>query len=493
MYILTKLKQQGLAFAAFFYALAITNIDCYSKSIVPMANGSNESNNSWTMQGVTQSNDIFHMNAPNSYIETKDYIDLKKYKEITISIRCKASGSKENSALNLQVSDDGINWKDLSYTDFDKENKKDIIEKNYSFKYEDFIAHDKVKLRYYCPRTNDLDYLNVTSINIDGIIKSIEYPQITGTKQIGGQSFTIDWQPIDNADSYQLALYKKVNKESNYNVIDEDFSTLSLVEGSFDNIDKYLPHWSTVGCKYRTKEDNHYISISNEDNKNNKNIIKISELDLSNDNGNYTISFDYQSQEAGFRVIGNYDDITVNPEGDTDSWKHYSATFSNGNKNSKVNIKINDSSKKSEVMIDNLLITQNRPYSYELVSGYPITVENKNSYKFDRLEPKSEYCCTVIAANELATSKVSDPITFKTAAEKEIHTGINTTSQDNTIIRASEGYLHINSPVVTKVNVYSIIGKLIYTEQGNSIYEIPLPEGMYIVKCDNKTTKISIY
>ena len=329
----------------------------------------------------------------------------------------------------------------------------------------------------------------------------------------------INWQEVPNASYYELLsfinhtadaaevytlsneLFDRINVGAEYTIY-APFADLPLEEELKDLADQ--PGWISSGA---VRIDGAYgLDGYGYENYRKPVYLESPELDLSNNNGNFTINVDLlgvDQTRAVARVLhieGNRmvvdDKFELNDL--TEEWKNYTINLKNGTAKSYVEVCCYGP---SYMYIDNLKISQNLNTGDELNVPFTATtikdttaatINVPESYYHDALtyqvravkEVWDEYgfSCDYIIYSNFATGSYD----FKTI------TAIEDVVEAKPVVKNNNGQLTITNNNGEAVAIYNVGGMLVYQNvTGNKNISVNLPsKGTYIVKVGNKTVKV---
>ncbi len=127
----------------------------------------------------------------------------------------------------------------------------------------------------------------------------------------------------------------------------------------------------------------------------------------------------------------------------------------------------------------------------EIASGSKIT---KNSIVNIETKPNSGYSLNELTANgeKIEGNKFTIKKATKIIAKFTVTDYINGIKNNNICIESGVGVLSITTTNYTKVNIYSISGKNIFSQKVKGVKQVNLPQGIYIVKVAEKSNTMII-
>ena len=366
----------------------------------------------------------------------------------------------------------------------------------------------------------------------------INTPEVVKDEETGRYMITSEWNDVPSAERYNYALMHKrpAYNDGVFAVVDEDFTGIQDADGlttewTIDNPFyscygflplKPLKQAGWVGTSFMPFKDfvcldgwQHVVDKADA-------YIASPELDLSKDNGNIHVSMKLFGRigswvEPGGAVehkdlqtkaavsLYNYDEKTgeyvqaeyVPIEDVTTAWNTFDVDLTKGSEHSFLVIEAIEGPE--HLYIDDLLVTQNykkgeyliEPCVYEYWYEYSIIdVElPENSQGLDLVEKVSAQKMnpmTGVAARSAYTSREIGKV-------GEIPAGIQDAAIAKAIVSYENGQLTIKNVNGEAVNVYSIDGKLVYSNNsGAANIAISLNNGVYMVKVGEKTVKVSL-
>ena len=397
-----------------------------------------------------------------------------------------------------------------------------------------------------------VDYMfNVTAYKGDkksfpslpGIVFDIENPEFTGTPEFvmgenGLYTFTSEWNDVPSAQVYNYALLHKrpAYFDGAFEILNEDFTGVQDADGLETEWTIEEPSYSCygflpikpmkqagwVGKSIMPFKDficldgwQHIVAKADA-------YIASPELDLSKDNGNLHLSvklfgriggwFDPLAQEQHDNIqtkaavsLYNYDEATgsyvqaeyVPIEDVTTAWNTFDVDLTQGSERSFIVIEAIDGPE--HLYIDDLVITQNYKKGEYLIE--PCIFEYWYEYSIIDVElPENSQGLDLI---EKVSAQKSNPMTGEPARSEyvsreigkagEVPAGIQDAAIEKALVSFSDGQIMINNAEGEAVSVYSIDGKLVYSNNsGAANMSVRLSNGAYLVKVGEKSVKVSL-
>lgn len=400
----TKLKQQGQALAAFFYLLLTTfSVDCYSRVIVSKLDTSFLNSKYWVTSGVStdQFSDCWFMNGKNSFVEMLEPINLSQIDNLHVECGLATRGSIQELSVLFEISDDGLNWniikqiKIANKVTSQKSYDFDLFNLNLSYK------HPKIRLR---TSSGDTDTgIKLFNLTVSGVPKPLFNPKLSEVTDITTSSFIAHWGRQENVSNYEFSLYKKAQGTENKVVFLENFDAINI--STTDKLDpvvnSLLPGWSAknVFCYPALDNSGSYLKIGTAKLDGN---IFLPTLDLSANKGTFKLSFKLGNNGETSRVCIwiNGEKKVINQENtqmrELDS---YSFTLYNGTPTTSIVFCVNPDSGNTFIL-DDVSIEQIQPLVSQMIEGYPVTLNNQDSYLVKDLSPSTTYYYSVHPYNK---------------------------------------------------------------------------------------------
>jgi hypothetical protein len=309
------------------------------------------------------------------------------------------------------------------------------------------------------------------------------YPVATEATDISSASFTANWEPLPEATSYLLNVYKKIAATDFTDSI--DFTNRKLPEG-----------WTKNSVSYYTQEGQYgqsapAIRLGNE------------EYVASPDYAEKTVKslqFWYRGISASAsnvlvvsgQVGEDWIEVKriqplINAEGG-DTILLPLEELPEGCKA----VKIFHERKSGYVALDDIVLEYGTFACVEYIRDLDqYEVSNSLLYAVDSLAPQSEYYYSIIGYNGKKYSNLSNEIAVTTDKEVGIKSPSNTTRiyADKNAIQ-----IHANTVHTTKVSVFNLVGQTVISRpmQGQDLLILRqgLPSGIYFVKLGTETYKI---
>ena len=312
-------------------------------------------------------------------------------------------------------------------------------------------------------------------------------PVATAATDIKSASFTANWNAVEGATSYTLQV-DKVNKNLQV-VFSENFDLFTKHEST--NIS------STLDTYTQTKGwgGQNVFCYSTEcklGSKSNDGNLVTPAIDLSGNNGAFTVSFDARSfgtdnSSVVVYLWGNADAEQIVPLESTNTT--ISLNFTGGTSNSQIVIE-----GESRIIIDNLAISSaaassgdNDPNTYPLI----FTDITGTSYTVSGLAEGNDYLYKVKAVGAEGESSFSNTITVSLSNN---NSAVEKIGSETRIYGMNGNQIAIHCERPSEVTVYSITGAQILRQQigaGFNAIAMNVP-GMYIVKCGDTITKVRV-
>lgn len=240
---------------------------------------------------------------------------------------------------------------------------------------------DPLKQYYYVVRAaNDKGGISADSNEIEVVayISSIDAPEISATWT--DDTYTLSWQPVDNALGYEVSVYKHVTlaQAGQTDIITEDFSlvnvgTFQSVDFGVGNLDKWTstPGWDGPTLSLALAEGMMVL-----DNWGTDRYIATPELDLSADEGNCVVRLNlaqamlgsyYEGGKVNVAIVtftaGDEDYTVVDSKEitiDALEFKEYEVALSGGTAACRVKVTVDDAVEQ-RIYIDDIAVMQTLP------------------------------------------------------------------------------------------------------------------------------------
>ena len=364
-------------------------------------------------------------------------------------------------------------------------------------------------------------------------------PEITKNEETGEFTFTSSWEEVASAQVYDYSVWHKRMSwyDHNFTVTEEDFTGLEDADGIPSEFTLENPSWSCygmlplkplnqpgwIGKSYMPFAGfvaldgwQHIVAKADA-------YIASPELDLSKDNGKLHVTVDLLGRiGGGFDPLEQkqYDDIQTKGavslynwneatgtyeqaeyvafDDVTTSWNTFEADLTKGSSRSFIVIEAIEGP--DHLYIDDLKITQNYKKGEYLIEPciYEYWWQNTD---YDAVLPASvegeEIYEKVVAQKINPTTGqtiFSNTVEQKIGQAGELPAGIKDAAIAGKLISYENGAINVNNVNGEDVNVYSVDGKLVYSNNSgaaNVVVRIA-EKGVYMVKVGNKSVKFSI-
>ena len=346
-------------------------------------------------------------------------------------------------------------------------------------------------------------------IRVVPVYSSFPAPVATEASNINLLGFTANWNAVENAAYYTVALEKHtiLKNDQEVTLISEDFS--KVTEGSFNdikflatsgNLDSYTQQLGWTQHSAAIVAGMMGIAPFSNDNS----FIQTPVLDLSSSNGAFKVTVDAAENAYGRFSAGDFkiqlidsDNETVLEEKDfttaATGFTNFVAEFTKGNANFYVRFKYAGSSK---LFIDNVNVSQVKPAGSKITKLQEVVETPETSHQFSASfdNGNSYYTYYVIASVETIIygeigyldSNVSNIITVADPSSVE------EVEAKSANVYAANGIITVNTPNAANVEVYALTGALIYkanVEAGISTINANT-NGVVIVKVNDKSFKV---
>ena len=363
-------------------------------------------------------------------------------------------------------------------------------------------------------------------------------PEFVKDEETGLYTFTSEWNDVPAAQVYNYALMHKrpAVQDGVFAITDEDFTGIQDADGlttewTVDNPCyscygllplKPLKQAGWVGASFMPFKDfvcldgwQHVVAKADA-------YIASPELDLSKDNGNIHVSMKLfgrigswvepitQEQHNDIQTkaavsLYNYDEATgeyvqaeyIPVEEVTTAWNTFEVDLTKGSKRSFLVIEAIEGPE--HLYIDDLKITQNYKKGDYLIE--PCIFEYW--YEYSIIDVELPETSQGLDLSEKINAQKINPMTGEPARSAyvsreigkvgEIPAGIQDAAIAKAIVSYENGQLTINNVNGEAVNVYSIDGKLVYSNNsGAASISLSLSNGVYMVKVGAKSVKVSL-
>lgn len=413
-------KERGLSLALFFVLLVFSHTNCYSDIIVPKLDGSINKSEAWTLSNVKTSAGYWIMNNSSSSVETTEFYDFTAFTGICIQVKLGTSDYYKYCTTRLEISDDGINWSALNTIEQKSSNTNGSTSRLYPT-----LTNKHAKIRLIAANSDNIAGAKLFSIEITGIPKFIPIPTANEAANITTRSFTANWNSCKNATDYEINVYNKLPGNAEKTILYEDFSEQDPKGSIIDTeLSTLLPKWkgNSIYFLAPTSDNNKFLRVGKIDIKGS--YIELPPLNLSDNNGQFELSFDIGSVNASLSSVNLY--INNEKIGTTNinasnlsANQHIKYSFTNGTENCKIRFEGTKDGHYSFVM-DNIKITQLQNGVETSIAGYPKNVGNQTSYAVEGLAPNTTYYYNVKATNGYITTHQSNEICAKTLSGEQI-------------------------------------------------------------------------
>ncbi len=459
---LIKHKQLDISLAVFFVLFVLNCPKCFSDTILPKLDASSSIiPNEWTLNNLKASNGFWLMNNAHSTVETTFFYDFSNYTEISITAKMGTYSSSINCTTRLEISDDGINWILLKEISFEKANSSGS---NFTHTIQ-YPTNKHTKIRIIAANPDNESGARLYNLELTGTPKFISIPTINETSNITKNSFTANWNKCNNATNYEINVYNKLPGISEKTLLNEDFKEQNNYDVNVENeLSLYLPKWKGKFVYFRINYANNekHVKVGKADTKGG--YIQTAPMNLSNNNGDFDLSFDIGTENASSCNVNLYinnekiQTIPVKPSGMLPN-QHISYALSGGTDN--CIIKFEAATKNLYTFsIDNITITQKQNNVESSIKGYPkIIVDDNTSCVVDELAPNTTYYFTVKATNGNKTTHNSDESCIKTLSGEQVILASNEEKNFNNEIINGDLLINEGAKINGKV---TIKGEILY-------------------------------
>lgn len=453
----------------------------------------------WSGLEVYQAGGCAFIDFSEDYGETGMIITplLNTYGSITIKCRMKSTNSEGDyvgyniASEDFEALDSNIGyllddqWTEISwFTSYGGENTH-----IYLFAYEHGVYIDDIEIiHHYMPTPTILPETNVTE-----------------------NSFTANWEAIEDADDYNFFLYTEhtAATDETYNLYDFNFNDI-VSDGTEDNPEEpeevgtiynawyvYLHMYFNggIGMSGSQSEYGMYPYMTSP------------EIDLSSDDGKVTLSMKMKglsgenvdiylySAPEGYYDVVDLEEISL----PNNEWNEYTIELEGGYENSIIEIMYYGL---TSLLIDDLKVSQNlrageikSTLVQETLTSEPnIDIIIKEDYQNDKTYYQLygiKYMYTYDPFYDeyyMAGGITSDFTEPRYSPTNE--TGIiDMNALSPAYVYFNNGILNVFNPDNEMVSVYNINGVCVYSKVTNGVVEHNLPKGIYVVKIGNKTIK----
>lgn len=352
---------------------------------------------------------------------------------------------------------------------------------------------------------------NSNEIEVVKVISSIDTPIVSDATVANGKA-TISWQPVDNADSYVVSIYRHSTliTDTETDVLNDDFSKVN--EGSLSDIE------FTYGYKL-----DQYTNTSGWDGEElglaagyivltpfsgSIGSLLSPNLNLSSNNGVFTVSCNLLEAAYGYeRDGGTVTFKLLDSDGNeleskqhtiTKGAKTYSAEFTNGADGCRVGVYYQGSYK---LFIDDFVIRQMKKAGEVIDELIAEEATDATSYSFDyTAEDNVKIGYTVYALGRTVSGEEISEIYSNPSEEKFISGtasigNIDTDSDLSVRIAViSKGMIEVTTDTPSAFAIYDIKGRLIssgFVADGTSTISCNA-SGIVIVKVADKSVKVAL-
>lgn len=331
--------------------------------------------------------------------------------------------------------------------------------------------------------------LEGTSLN-----RAVQKPEALPVTNIEENSASLSWTPVYKATNYLLDLYKHGNLVNTV-VVSENFdgffktSFASNSQGAHssdvsDSLDFFMQYKEWSGDKIYHANKTAKLGTSSA-----KGYIATPIIDLSHNNGLYTVKFDAKrwegtSEKTTILILHNnqqVEEVTL-----TTQFQSFQYTYNNGTPNSIITITAKVASA-NRFFLDNISIEQLQPILIFVHENYDV---GTNLF-FDAIDLAydTEYFFRVKANKEGDISANSNIVSFRTST-----VGLKQINQiENVDINLffNEVVLFNQEPNYLPVKIYTTDGRLLLSDilQPNATSSYFLNKGLYLIKVGNSWTK----
>lgn len=381
------------------------------------------------------------------------------------------------------------------------------------------ISNEWTEVSWFTSAGLENSYIYIYSYESNVFIDDIEIsacslstPTFTEETNITDNSFTANWESVDEADSYIFRLYAQHTAAADeiYYYADNDFSDV-ISEGTiespevvaemamdYNNWYIYMPALinGSIGVTGQYSVYNQY------------GLMQSPVLDLTSDNGNVVVSFTAYGpsmDELSISLFSNADgyyDIasnkTVALEGE--GWNEYTVELSGGMEDSYIEIKYLGS---GYVYFDDLKLSQNisegevkvNNIQTDEIETASLDVVVDEKYADDILFYQLQAVKYVWATDEYTGEEyiVGEILSELTEVRYAPTNGLDVNDVDmmsEEFAYFNDGQLNIYNPNNLAVFVYNINGVCVYSSNNNGTARRYFNDGIYIVKIGEKTMKI---
>lgn len=391
----------------------------------------------------------------------------------------------------------------------------EVLDSNVASLYDD----EWTEVEWFTTYGGENSYIYLYSYYYDVYIDDIEIthhymptPEIYDETNVTENSFTANWEDMEDADVYNVYLYAQhtAATDETYYLINTDFSDI-VSDGTTDNPEEledyevnygswyaYLPLYAN-GALGLSGEYSLYYDYAT---------FTSPQLDLSSDGGKFTISFKLKgtagdnfdlflyTATAGYYDVAAVKEITL----ESNEWTEYSFEMNYGYEYSIIDfvyyglnnifiddLKLSQEMKQGEVKTTLIQETLTEESSLDFVVDeyYKNDILYYQLYAIKYIWTHDPYYGDYIAGG--ITSDLTEP---RMAPTNTIGIDEDLETLSNAHAYFNNGQLHVINPDNEMVSIYSINGACIYRKMTNGATDINLPKGAYIVKVGNKTTKV---
>lgn len=318
-------------------------------------------------------------------------------------------------------------------------------------------------------------------------------PDDVTTIEAGANSFTATWSAVEGAESYLLNVYTKAETGELRTVLSENFD--GFTDGSPDgnaastdvsgSLDDYTQSPGWTGTKVFQAGGSVKIGSSSSPGN-----ITLPTLDLSADEGQFTLNFDAMAWGGddtfmSINIDGNLLHSVTDLNNESYTFKSYSIPFTVGSKSTSIQFESNKKSR-ARFFIDNVVVQQGAASTKVPVANSPFSV-NDTSFQVLNLDKDQIYYYTVVAVKGTEVSESSKevgPISLTVTGLNSIFNQLQVWSENKTLMfQATEG---------ETVEVYNVAGqKIVSAKVAEGLNKIQLQaDGVVIVKVGNRVGKL---
>ena len=362
------------------------------------------------------------------------------------------------------------------------------------------------------------DYMSEQSVR-ERVVVSMEPPKNTGATDVTDTGFTANWETVENAEGYKTLTYAEftASKTTPYSIINTDFSTIK--EGTTDSpttisetfLDNYLDraHWQA--SDFSALCAGGYFGLSNEKYAEYPGWYPIARIlsplmDFSKAGGKATIEFSAKTNggegdlHISFSTTDNDGYLIEVPTSKKTSHinnvlSKYTVELEGGVNNGVIQITL-DEKFSGTVFFDDLKVTQTFtegesvavPVKYDYAPGQSAT--SKDIQMWNPQENERFFYKVYAHALDLDNEDIhSAPSEICYVERKAL---VKDAPISMAAAYAVGNKLHIENPGNEPVNVYSISGLSVYSDNGDkNTIELSLPTGgMYLVRIGNDSFKV---